>query len=301
MSIHVSIYGNGCRVTVAGENLSPLGSAVGTFLQKIFRRARVSGQQTPRPLQPKNGTAKLRPESSGQQFLQSIKDKLEVLGDDFAHGRINRAQYEELYSHYQRQKRMIENLQIAFGDSEDAKRAITEGRSLIIRRRNQARVIAFSIYSNDGRTVLYAYGKFPLDSVQVVSILSAFRDASREMPDSSAPILISGKGEVSSPLPDGRTTQLGSLQLGADLGKIELENGRVVCLVGGEKTILLILYSIDPSPRQLDVVRQVHQDFETTNRDLLSQPEFDPEDLFVPVGQIIGVGPTLSQLAAMTG
>lgn len=191
------------------------------------------------------------PDQNGEAYLERLRAKMERTARDFAAGLLNRAQFEELYAHYQAERANIEFLLQAYPESDRWRAAVTEGHSVAIRRRHQARVVAYSIYDNDTSLPLYTFGDFKMESELVVGMLSGFRSASVEI-------------------------------LGSGLRKTEVEDGKALYFVPGRYTTLVALHSSDPSPIQLRALEDVHRDFETANEELLERGGAEAWQLVFP-------------------
>jgi len=198
------------------------------------------------------GEAKIGiPDEDGEAYLERLRTKMERTARDFAAGLLNRAQFEELYAHYQDERANIEFLLQVYPETDRWKSAVTEGYSVAIRRRHQARVVAYSIYDNETSLPLYTFGDFKMESELVVGMLSGFRSASVEI-------------------------------LGSGLRKTEVEDGKALYFVSGRYTTLVALYSRDPSPIQLRALEDVHRDFETANEEILQQGGAEAWQLVFP-------------------
>jgi hypothetical protein len=129
-------------------------------------------------------------------FLEQLDTKLDRTVQDFADGIINRAQFENLYRHYQNQRRVIQ------GYLESVK----PGESLIIRRQYAAKVLAYSVYDNESSLPLHTVGDFPLENELVVGFLSGFRSASTEILGAGAQKAVAEDGKVLVYIPGQDTT-----------------------------------------------------------------------------------------------
>jgi hypothetical protein len=178
------------------------------------------------------------PEPEVEQHLGQIETKLDRTVQDLADGLINRAQFENLYRHYQNQRRMLQGLLVE--GSGQVPGSLTTGESMIIRQRYAAKVLAYAVYDNESGVPLYTMGNFPVDSDLVVGFLSGFRSATAEI-------------------------------LGAGAAKAEAEDGKVLCYVPGKYSTLIVLYSSDPAGVDMRGLRQAHSHFETLNTPLLQR------------------------------
>lgn len=181
-------------------------------------------------------TSSLDPEA--EQHLQVLEAKLDRTVQDLADGLINRAQFENLYRHYQNQRRMLQGLLSEGADQVPA--SLTAGESMVIRQRYAAKVLAYAVYDNESGVPLHTVGDFPLDSDLVVGFLSGFRSAAAEI-------------------------------LGSGAAKAEAEDGKVLCYVPGRYCTLIVLYSSDPAEIDMRGLRQTHFHFEQLNANALKQ------------------------------
>jgi hypothetical protein len=211
--------------------------------------------------EPAPETEELRQEGytikEARRDLKRIRTKMAQLADAFASGAINRSQFEEMYAHYQKQRRYVELLSSGMADEDEARMVIAEGSTVMIKRRHEAKVLAYAIYSNETSLPLLTQGDFRMDTALVVGMLSGFSSATEEM-------------------------------FGAGLSKTEVEDGKVLCFVPGAHTTLITLYSTEPSPAQLDVLDGLHRDFEVANHANLTSGSMDPEQLVFPHAAVLG-------------
>jgi hypothetical protein len=194
------------------------------------------------------------PEADAEQHLKQIEAKLDRTVQDLADGLINRDQFENLYRHYQNQRRMLQGL-LAEG-SGPVPDSLTAGESMIIRQRYAAKVLAYAVYDNESGVPLHTMGNFPVDSDLVVGFLSGFRSAAAEI-------------------------------LGAGAAKAEAEDGKVLCYVPGQYATLIVLYSSNPAEVDMRGLRQAHAHFETLNMPLLRQRPIPAAKLFFNYDMIL--------------
>jgi hypothetical protein len=100
---------------------------------------------------------------------------------------------------------------------------------------------------------LFSYGSFQLDDALVAGILSAFDSISEEV-------------------------------FGSRVHKTELAEGQVLHFAHGQYVIILAVFTEEPSPRQVQQLRQMLQHFEAANDGPLKRQDYDPERLHeVPI------------------
>lgn len=181
-------------------------------------------------------------------FLEQLETKLNRTVQDFADGVINRAQFENVYRHYQNQKRVIQGYLQQRERDPSWLDSVKPGESVVIRRQYAARVLAYSVYDNESSIPLHTSGDFPLESELVVGFLSGFRSASAEI-------------------------------LGAGAQKTVAEDGKVLIYVAGQYTTLVVLYSSEPAEVDTEGMRQAHQHFEKVNGPALQEKPIDTKGL----------------------
>lgn len=193
--------------------------------------------------------------NSARAYIDKVNQKIDKLVSDFARRKINSAQFQQLYSHYQREIRQVES--VAAVSPEAWKDAATEGESVIIRKQHMASAQAYAIYENESGLPLGTLGKFLLDPDLVVPMLSSYQSATREI-------------------------------FGAGMRLTEIQGGQRLCFVPGEYTTMLAVFNNEPIPRQLAYLDKLHQHFEGANRPVLIQKPIDTEQLIFPHEYFLG-------------
>jgi hypothetical protein len=212
------------------------------------RRAGVLPQQNA-------GSAPARPieqaDPEGQSHLVKLRAKLTQLADQFATGRINQKQFEELYEHYQAEYAMVEQMLLQNPDSDDWKNAVSDGKSVIIRRRYSARLLGFAIYNRLSGMPLKTIGEFGLDADLFVPMLHAYQSATQEI-------------------------------FGGGMQSTQIEGGHWLCFAPGNYSTTIALFSTEPSKRQISKLGELQELFEKANRHRLSTDDIDPGILVCP-------------------
>lgn len=210
---------------------------------------------TPEPLPTAIGAEQSR--ANPQLYLVKVRAKLDRLAQDFNDGTINRDQFQNLYAHYQREIRNIEGVIEVAPSSESWKGVMTEGQSVLIRRRHLARAQGYAIYENESGMPVSTLGDFEFDPALLVPMLSSYRAAAREI-------------------------------FGAGMRSTAIEGGRWLCFVPGEFTTMLALFSAEPAGKQLNFLEELHRLFERANRRLLLSPPMEPAKLLFPHEYFLG-------------
>ena len=183
-------------------------------------------------------TSSSDPQQDAEAHLKILEDKLDQTVQDLADGLINRAQFENLYRHYQNQRRVVRGFMQQAGDVAMLTR-VGVGESMVIRERYAAKVLAYAVYDNLTSLPLHTVGQFPLESELVVGFFSGFRSAIAEI-------------------------------MGTGARKAVTDDGKVLIYVPGQKTTLIVLYSSEPADIESLSLRQAHEHFEKINAAVLA-------------------------------
>lgn len=216
-------------------------------------------EDLPQKDKPASPVPSLPSENSGkadaQRYIQKVEKKVDKLIEDFADGRINQAQFKELYAHYQQEIRSVEGLlEMSDADWQDA---ATEGQSYVIRRQHAPKARGYAIYDNESGMPISTLGKFEVDPALFVPMLSSYRAATAEI-------------------------------LGGGVKATAVEGGRWLCFVPGQLTTMMALFKAEPATKQLEFLAQLHRHFEKANRAQLANPPVDPATLVFPQEQYLG-------------
>lgn len=186
-----------------------------------------------------------------QDQLHRLHDKLDALAKRFASGNINRVQFQELFNFYQTKIRELETILAFNPESDEWKKVVNEGQSLIIRRKFVAKLNGFSIVDHRNGMPLRTIGEFGLDPALFVPMLYAYQSATKEI-------------------------------FGGQARLTQIEDGRWLVFVSGETTTTMALFSTEPSQQQLASLGQIHKVFETANSQRLKQKPVDAASLICP-------------------
>ena len=237
------------------------------WLRRLFKGQRPQEQDTeplpkdslplPSPPPPAPTQTKVDSPAQASEYLAKVQDKINRLAEEFASGAINQAQFQELFDHYRREQSTVKRWMEIAPDSNAWREATTEGKSVIIRTGNLARVLGYAVYENDSGMPLNNIGQFEADSELIVPMLSSYRAATKEI-------------------------------FGAGMRSSQIEGGKWLCFVPGNFTTLMALFSITPSARQMVTLEELHRLFERANRNLLDRTMIDPSELVFPHTYFLG-------------
>src|SRR5688572_13113896 len=119
----------------------------------------------------------------GQEFIAETHKKMTRVAQEFASGEINRTQFHHLYDRYQRQIMAVAQL-IAESDPSAWHEAVDDDEmetTLLIKQSLSAKIIGFSLYSNESGMPIETEGEFSLDPELIVPMLSSYRSATAEI------------------------------------------------------------------------------------------------------------------------
>jgi len=193
-------------------------------------------------------------DGEGWHYSNRVRNKLTALVEDFAQGRMNRTQFKVLYDHYQKERDTVEKL-IASQPSSDAWRmAMTEGQSVIIRRRLASRVLGYAVYANQDPVPLRVYGECAdLNETQLSLLLDYL-----EREPNQEPFFIINDFDL------------------------DVEEATSLCIVPGEFSALFVLFTAEPARIQIRLLRDLHQHFEQANSKILARIYYKISDLVFP-------------------
>jgi hypothetical protein len=175
--------------------------------------------------------------SGAHAYQAELQSKMTALAEDFSLGKINRRQFEAVYTHYREQRQIIDAL-INSLNVDTWRRVVSEGHTGMLLSHNAAQLIGYAVYDQASRLPMTTSPSFKIDPARVAPLIEAHH-ASRDV-----------------------TTRI-SLN--------EISGGRWLCLVPGQYTTLVALFSVEPARAQLQLLQDLHHDFELANAKRLRQ------------------------------
>ncbi|HEY66747.1 MAG TPA: hypothetical protein G4N97_00560 [Thermoflexia bacterium] len=189
--------------------------------------------------------------AKARAYLEQVRQKMERLAEDFAAGRVNPTQFQELYAHYQRERKVVMEALEETPEAAAWRAAAATGESVIIRRRHAARILGYAIYLNASGAPIRTVGEYHVDARLLASMLDSFRSNIEEA-------------------------------LERQIHSLEIEHGRWVGFVPGQYTTLVVLFSVEPARAQLDMLRDLQAHFERANQQQFARGITDPAQLVFP-------------------
>ena len=219
-----------------------------SILRRLFRRKKETLEE---PAGEPEISADEAAVAKARAYLEEVRQKMERLADDFAAGRVNLIQFQELYAHYRQERKAVEKALEETPEAAAWRAAAATGDSAIIRRRHAARILGYAIYLNASGAPIRTVGEHHVDGRLLASMLDSFRSDTEE-------------------------------PLERQIRSIEIEHARWVGFVPGRYTTLVVLFSVEPARAQLDMLRDLQAHFERANQYQFIRGVTDPTQLVFP-------------------
>lgn len=170
-------------------------------------------------------------------YQAELQRKMTVLAEDFSLGKINRRQFEVVYTHYREQRQIIDAL-INSLNVGAWRKAISEGHTGLLLTHNAAQLLGYALYDQVARQPLAASPNFKVDAALITPIIAAHHTTPGVTPH---------------------------------INTSEIDRGRWLCFVPGRACTLVALFSVEPARAQLQLLQDLHHDFELANARRLAQ------------------------------
>lgn len=184
--------------------------------------------------------------------LALLRQKVEVLVDEYAQGAINRVQFNALYQRYSDQRTIIEKLMQRNPDGDAWRQVVSSrGQTGFLRARLEAQPVYYAVFAA-GQSAALQTGGHPdrAASFPAETILRAVW----AMPNRPA----------------------------IGLGRKPLSDDQWLVMVVGSEAATLVVFSLEPSKTQAQLLRDLHIDFERANQMALERSWLAAERLVFP-------------------
>lgn len=183
--------------------------------------------------------------------LNVLRSKMETIADEFADGKINRAQFNAMYKRYSEQRTIIERL-LQRDPETDAWRQVmsTKGHTSFLRSHFEAQPLYYAVYAHQQPAPIVKGGKESVNEASIQTVIQTIRQM-KNRPK-------------------------------AGVGRKTLANGEWLILALGEHTLTVVVFSLEPSIAQARFVRDLHNDFERANLAALARNWIVPERMVFP-------------------
>lgn len=188
--------------------------------------------------------------------LNSLRRKMELVADEFADGKLNRAQFNAVYRRYSEQRTIIERMVERNPDGEAWKQVLgIQGQTSFLRSQFQAQTRYYIVYRNQNRDQITTGGRESASEFGIKPVL----DRVLAMPD---------------------RPPLG-------LGRRAIDENHWLILAVGEFAATAVIFSLEPSYAQARLVRDLHADFERANKAALARGWIVPDHMVFPQRALI--------------
>ncbi len=188
--------------------------------------------------------------------MNSLRRKMELISDEFAQGKINRAQFNAMYKRYSEQRTIIERLIERNPDSEAWRQVISvKGQTGFLRHHFAAQPLYYIAYRNNELQPIMVGGKQKPNEAVVQSII-----------------------KVVWAMPNRPKNGLGRKPIG--------DNDWLILAIG-EHATTAVMFANEPSIAQARLVRDLHADFERANQAALSRGWLVPDRMVFPQRSLV--------------
>jgi hypothetical protein len=188
--------------------------------------------------------------------LAELRQKMEQVANEFAQGKINRAQFNAMYGRYGEQRTIIERLIERNPDSKAWKQVVgTAGHTGFLRQHFEAHSLYYLVFRHN-------------------------------IPK---PILIGGKTrpEIQEIAPTLKALWSMKTRPTSGLARKPMGDNKWLVLAVGEHAVTLVMYLLEPSTAQCSLVRDLHADFERANRAALERHSAPLERMVFPQRSLV--------------
>ncbi len=192
-----------------------------------------------------------------EEALEKLREKTAQVANEFAEGKLNRAQFTAMYAHYNEKRVIIERLLARDPDTHAWQPVAKGGHTTFLRQHFEARVLSYSLFDNSAlnpETPITWQGSVQLPADVLRPVLTALG--------------VMMKTRISE-------KPIRALQK-------QVDNGRWIAVVPGAFTSAIVLFSLEPSSQQFTMVVDIQQDFERANRITLARGIRVSEQLVFP-------------------
>ncbi len=183
--------------------------------------------------------------------MNTLRRKMEVIADEFAQGKINRAQFNAMYKRYSEQRTIIERLLERDPNSTAWRQVIgLNGQTGFLRHHYEAQPLYFCVYRHQEFAPILTGGKHKPSETQIKPVLSLVWS----MPNRPK----------------------------NGLGRKPIDENHWLILACGDFSVTVVMFSQEPSNAQARLVRDLHADFERANQAALARGWIVTEHMVFP-------------------
>jgi hypothetical protein len=193
------------------------------------------------------------PEEQAKMALERLRQKMTMVAEEYAEGKINRAQFHAIYQRYQEQREITERMINRDPQSGAWQNVVQPGLTGFLRKHFESQVESYSIYHIHLERPIIRTGALQLPQRQVLPVLRRLQN-----------IVADDAGHT------------------PRVAKRRLRDDRYVVLVPGRLTVSAVVFSLEPAISQLEMIRDMHDDFERANATVLREARIVPREMVFP-------------------
>lgn len=206
-------------------------------MRSPVRPVHPEAEAQPAPVQPPqestNNTAS-KPPDNPDQALEVLRRKMERVANEYAAGKLNRAQFNAIYGRYSEQRTIIERLIERNPNNRAWQQVAAPGHTSFLMDHFAARILYYVVYQINAPALLMMGGQQQPDMSHIEPVVRTLLR-----------------------MPERPRTGLARKSLGS---------GQWLVLALGEFTVTMVMFMLEPSAAQLNRIRDLHADFERANR-----------------------------------
>ena len=187
-----------------------------------------------------------------EEALISLREKMSLLAAEFANGKINRAQFDAIYTRYSEQRDITERLLARDPESQAWQSVVQTGHTQFLRSHYESRIVSYAIYNQETQEMISLTGQVQLSRNHARVAIQRLR------------AVIGERGSLPAP----------ALRM--------MDDGRGVLFVPGYFSAVIVIFSREPSLAQIERIRDIHADFERANQHALTDEDYQPNRLVYP-------------------
>lgn len=173
--------------------------------------------------------------ASAHQTLDHIRQKMESVAEEFAAGKINRAQFNAIYGHYSEKRAIIEKILERNPENDAWRQVARPGHTSFLRVHFEAKPAFYIVFRHGQQSPLIYGGAHPKEGAkQIVGVLRQLWKSSNRPP--------------------------------RGLARKNMNNGYWMVVAFGEYAATIAIFSLQPSMTQSNLISDLHNDFESANR-----------------------------------
>jgi hypothetical protein len=186
-----------------------------------------------------------------EEALINLRQKMAGVAAEFAQGKLNQAQFDAIYGRYSEQRDITERLLARDPESQAWQSVVRSGHTGFLKQHYAARVLSYAIHDQETFRQIALTGSIQIARAQVEAALSRLR------------AVIEQRGN-----PGPALKQLG--------------DGRCVLFMPGSLSVVIAIFSLEPSKTQIGRIEDIHRDFERANQHALRARDYTTSRMVFP-------------------